>query len=258
ILFAVLFILGGKSLFQPRLHVETYFKDSVAGLDVGVPVKARGVHVGEVTMVDFSSTLYEQDVPVDKRKGYIVVRAEIVGPRTQGWRKELAGYVQLGMRVRTQLAGITGQQYLAVDFLDPKAYPPLPFEWKPKYSYLPSAPSFASEIITSVQNLFTTLDKADIEQLGQNLNALVVNVNKKLDQLPGAELSAEAAGVLRDARATMNHVDRVITQAPIDQTVRSLASASARLDALLADPALGQTVGNVGAITGRLRKLAES
>ena len=109
ILFAVLFILGGKSLFQPRLHVETYFKDSVAGLDVGVPVKVRGVLVGEVTMVDFSSTLYEQDVPVDKRRGYIVVRAEIVGPRTQVWRKELDAYVQRGMRVRTQLAGIAGE-----------------------------------------------------------------------------------------------------------------------------------------------------
>src|SRR5262249_6642425 len=154
----------------------------------------------------------------------------------------LDAYVQLGMRVRTQLAGITGQQYLAVEFLNPKAYPPLPFDWKPKYSYVPSAPSFASEIITSVQNLVSTLDKADIDQLAQNLNTLVVNLNKKLDELPVAELSADAAGVLRDARATINHVDRVIAQAPIDQTVRSLASASARLDALLADPALGQTV----------------
>ncbi len=178
ILFAVLFILGGRSLFQPKLEVETYFNDSVTGLDIGVPVKARGVQVGQVTAVDFSSTLYEQDVPVGKRRAYIVVRATIVGPRAQVWRKELDAYVQRGLRVRTQLAGITGQQYLAVDFVDPKTYPPLPFDWKPKYDYVPSAPSFASEIITSVQNLVSNLDKADIEHLGQNLNALVVNVNK--------------------------------------------------------------------------------
>ena len=258
ILFAVLFVVGGRSLFQPKLELETYFNDSVTGLDIGVPVKARGVQVGQVTMVDFSSTLYEQDVPVGKRRGYIVVRATIVGPRAHVWRKELDAYVQRGLRVRTQLAGITGQQYLAVDFVDPKTYPPLPFDWKPKYDYVPSAPSFASEIITSVQNLVSNLDKADIEHLGQNLNALVVNVNKKLDQLPVAELSADAAGVLRDARATINHVDRVIAQAPIDQMVRNLALAAARVDALLAEPALGQTIGNAGVITGRLRKIAES
>ena len=32
ILFCVLFLLGGRSLFQPTLIVETYFNDSVAGL----------------------------------------------------------------------------------------------------------------------------------------------------------------------------------------------------------------------------------
>jgi len=258
ILLAGLFILGGKSLFQPTLEVETYFNESVAGLDVGVPVKARGVQVGEVTMVDFSSTLYEQDVPVDKRRNYIVVRATIVGPRTQVWRKELDAYVQRGMRIRTQLAGITGQQYLAVDLVDPKAYPPLPYDWKPKYGYVPSAPSFTTEIVASVQKLISNLDRADIEQVGQNLNALLVNVNRKLDELPVAELSADAAGVLRDARAMINHVDRVMAQAPIAETVRNLASVSARADALLGDPALGQTIGNASVITARLRKIAES
>jgi ABC-type transporter Mla subunit MlaD len=246
------------SLFQPKLELETYFNESVAGLDVGVPVKARGVQVGEVTMVDMSSTLYEQDVPVDKRRSYIVVRATIVGPRTQVWRKELDAYVQPGMRNRMQLAGITGQQYLAVDFVDPKPYPPLPFDWKPRYDYVPSAPSFTTEIITSVQKLFSNLDKADIEQLGHNLNALVVNVNKKLDQLPVAELSADAAEVPHAARATINHVERLVTQAPINETVRNLASVSARVDALLGDPALAQTIGNTSVITARLRKMTDS
>src|SRR5690349_23209287 len=65
-----------------------------------------------------------------RSRAYIVVRATIVGPRAQVWRKELDAYVQRGLRVRTQLAGITGQQYLAVDFVDPKTYPPLPLDRK--------------------------------------------------------------------------------------------------------------------------------
>ena len=56
--------------------------------------------------------------------------------------------------------------------------------------------------------MFASLDKADIQQLGQNLNALVVNLNKKLDEVPVAQLSAEAMAVLKDARATIDRVDR--------------------------------------------------
>jgi ABC-type transporter Mla subunit MlaD len=166
--------------------------------------------------------------------------------------------VKRGLRVQTQLAGITGQQHLSLDFLDPQRHPPLPFDWEPEYPYVPSAPSLASEIISNVQSLVANLDKADIQQLGQNLNALVVNLNSKLDQVPVAELSAEAMAVLKDARTTIERVDRVLAQAPIDETVHNLAAASARLDDLLADPALRRTVGDVSAVTARLRKIAEN
>lgn len=258
ILFCVLFILGARSLFQPSLTVETYFDGSVAGLELGAPVEYRGVPLGHVSAIAMSSALYEADLPVDKRKGYIVVRATLTGARTQIWKKELDAFVKRGLRVQTRLAGITGQQHLSVDFLDPRTHRPLPFDWKPDYAYVPSAPSITSEIIANVQSLVANLDKADIQQLGQNLNALVVTLNRKLDQVPVAELSAEAMAVLKDARTTIDRVDRTIAQAPIDQTVRNLSAASARLDELLADPALRRAVGDVSALTGRLHKIAEN
>jgi phospholipid/cholesterol/gamma-HCH transport system substrate-binding protein len=258
ILFCVLFILGARSLFQPSLTVETYFDGSVAGLELGAPVTYRGVPLGKVTAIAVSSAVYENDVAVDKRKGYIVVRATMTGARTQIWKKELDAYVKRGLRVQTQLAGITGQQHLSLDYLDSQRYRPLPFDWNPDYPYVPSAPSVTSEIIANVQSLIANLDKAEIQRLGQNLNALVVNLNKKLDQVPVAELSGEAMAVLKDARTTIDRVDRALAQAPIEQTVRNLAAASTRLDELLADPALKRTMGDVSAVTGRVRKIAEN
>ena len=106
--------------------------------------------------------------------------------------------------------------------------------------------------------MVASLDKADIQRLGQNLNVLIVNLNKKLDQVPVAELSTEAVAVLKEARMAIGRVDRVIAQAPIEQTVRNLAAASGRLDELLADPALKRTVGDASAVTGRLRKIVEN
>jgi phospholipid/cholesterol/gamma-HCH transport system substrate-binding protein len=258
ILFIVLFVLGARALFQPTLIVETYFDGSIAGLEVGSPVRYRGVPLGQVSQIAVSSALYESDVPVDQRKGYIVVRATITGQRTLPWRKELDAYIKRGLRVQTQLAGITGQQFLSVNFLDPSRHPQLPFEWNPEYPVIPSAPSLASEIISNVQSLVSSLDKADIQQIGQNLNALLANANKKLEEVPVAELSNEAMATLKDARATIDRIDRVLARAPIDETVRNLADASARLEELLADPGLKRTVANTAALTGALRKLADS
>lgn len=258
ILFAVLFILGGRSLFQPSLIVETYFDGSIAGLELGSPVRYRGVPLGLVSAIGVSSAMYERDVPVSERKGYIVVRATITGERTLLWRQELDAYIKRGLRVQTQLAGITGQQFLSVNFFEPTAHPPLPFNWEPDYPYIPSVPSLASEIISSVQGVVQSLDKADLQQLGQNLNTLVANANKKLEEIPAAQLSADAAALLKDARATVDRIDRILARAPLDQTVQNLASASARLDALLSDPGLKRTVDNTAALTGALRQLADS
>ena len=182
-----------------------------------------------------------------------MVRAKVTGAVAQLWRKDMDGYLARGLRIRTQVAGITGQQYLALEFLDPKTHPPLPVSWKPEYPYIPSAPSVANEIIAGVQNLVSSLDKADIKQLGQNLNMLVVTANKKLDELPVAALAADAGGFFKDARTTINRA-----QGPLDQTLRNLASASSRVDTVLADPALNQTIKNAAVVTGRLSKISEA
>jgi phospholipid/cholesterol/gamma-HCH transport system substrate-binding protein/paraquat-inducible protein B len=258
LLFCVLFFLGARSLFQPSLTFETYFDGSISGLDVGSPLKYRGVTLGKVSAIYLSPRLYEEHVPVDQRKGYIVVRATVTGPRTSLWKNDLDALIKRGLRVQTQLAGITGQQFLSLDFFDPGTHPTLPFGWEPEYPYIPSVPSIASEIVSNIQRLVSSLDKADVQQIGQNLNALIINANKKLDEVPVAELSAEAMGAIKEARATFDRIDRMLTRAPIDETVRNLTAASRKLDDLLGDPALKRTLTDVSIVTDRLRRIADS
>lgn len=257
----ILFVLGGRSLFQPTFIFETYFDESVTGLEIGAPVNFRGVPLGQVTEIVTASALYQSDVPLVKRTSYIVVRAKISGSsaaQTAQMEKDTRENVKLGLRVQTQLAGITGQQYLALDYFDPKTYPPLEFSWTPRYPYIPSVPSLTGTIIANAQRFIASLNQADVKDLGQNLNKLVVNLNAKLDKVPVAEISTELEGALKSARRTIDRVDRVVAGAPIDETVQKLASASARLDKLLADPGLQQTVDNVATFTERLRKIGES
>jgi ABC-type transporter Mla subunit MlaD len=226
-----LFVLGGRSLFAPTYTFETYFAESVAGLDIGAPVKFRGVPYGQVTEIFTSAAVYEVDAPLDKRRGYIVVRAKITGSKEQvaQWKREAPEMTERGLRVQTQLAGITGQQYLALDWLDPKTHPPLPFDWKPKYFYVPSAPSLSAEIVNNAQEFIAHLNELDLKVLGQNLNQLIVNVNRKVDELPVAELSTKASALLTDSRTTVADLKRILEKPDIDETLHNLAAATGRL-----------------------------
>ena len=257
---AILFVLGGRSLFKPTMTFETYFDESVAGLDIGSPVRFRGVPLGQVTEIVLSITEYEPDVPLNKRRNYIVVRAKVSlsKDRIQRLGRDAADLVKSGLRAQTQLAGITGQQFLALDVLDPQKYPPLPFDWTPRYLYVPSAPSSTGEIIAGVQSFMANLDKADVQALGQNMNALLATLNKKVSDVPVSELSNQALAVLRDVHATVGFIDDILSKPDIEATLHNAASASGRLDSLLADPGLKGTVNNIDAISTRLRKLVSS
>jgi phospholipid/cholesterol/gamma-HCH transport system substrate-binding protein/paraquat-inducible protein B len=237
VLVAVLFLLGGRKLFQPTFTFETYFDESVSGLDLGAPVRFRGVPLGHVTEILTSAATYEADVPLTRRRQYIVVRAEVdfSAEEAEQLEQDAVQMVKQGLRAQTQLSGITGQQYLAIDFVDPAKYPLLEFEWTPKYTYVPSAPSAAGEIIANAQTFMASLNEADIQALARNLNTLVADLDRKLNEVPVAELSANANHVLTSANAAFERIDRILAAAPIDQTLRKLDSASTRIDALLAD-----------------------
>src|SRR5262245_18781809 len=162
ILAGVLLLLGGRKLFQPTFTFETYFNESVAGLELGAPVRFRGVPLGQVTEILTSASTYEKDLPFGKRREYIVVRAKVTlsAEEAEHMERDADQMVKKGMRAQTQLAGITGQQYLAIDLLDPAKYPPLEFEWTPKYPYVPSAPSLTGEIIANAQAFLANLNEA--------------------------------------------------------------------------------------------------
>jgi ABC-type transporter Mla subunit MlaD len=231
---ALFFVLGGRKLFQPTYTFETYFAESVTGLEIGSPLRFRGVPLGQVSQILTSAAEYERGVPVAKRHNYIVVRAKVTLSAVEALqvKRDAPELVRMGLRAQTQLAGITGLQYLALDFVNAAKYRPLEFGWTPKYDYVPSLPSLSGEIIANAQAFMGSLGQVDIKNLSVNLNRLLLNVNDKVGSLPLEQLSADTQNVLRNANATIVRVDR-----------------------LLAD--VKQSVDNIEVITGSLRGFAD-
>src|SRR4029077_4640764 len=130
-------------LFRKQIVMESYFNESVQGLEVGSKVMFRGVMIGNVTLGTFTHAEYELDPPLGQRKPLVLVRFQ-VRPNVLGRLANdeiaqiLAAEVQKGLRVRQAPLGIPGFPYLEIDYVAPKTTPPLAIEWKPEHFYIPS------------------------------------------------------------------------------------------------------------------------
>jgi phospholipid/cholesterol/gamma-HCH transport system substrate-binding protein/paraquat-inducible protein B len=254
--FSVLvFVLGGRKLFQPTYTFETYFDGTVAGLEIGAPLRYRGIPLGEVSEITGSAAEYERDVPLDKRRNYIVVRATVTVSAVHAIqiKRDAPELIKLGLRAQTQLAGITGQQYLSLDQLDPAENPPLQFEWTPKYKYVPSAPSRTGEMLARAQVFLANLSEVDVKKLDENLNRLLVNANAKIGELPVARLSADADIVLKDANATILRAEPVV--ADLRQSVDNLAVITASLRGVADRGELERTITHIDEAIERVNGL---
>ncbi|HCH5087180.1 MlaD family protein [Vibrio parahaemolyticus] len=234
-LFVVLFILGGRSLFEPKIIVETYFDESVSGLEVGAPVRFRGITAGEVVSIELSDALYEAAVPRENRKSYVVVRSEITGAKRtiEEWNRSIEISIERGLRATTQLAGITGQQYLSFDYTSMDEG--LSFNWKPNYPYVPSTKSSAGKIVSGIQSLIARLDEADINTLVANINMLIETLNQSISALDTDALNAQLLALLINSNQMVKSVDGVISDPEVKEIVSSLAQISKSLNSSLKD-----------------------
>jgi paraquat-inducible protein B len=235
-LIALLLIFGGGRWFTRSYGMETYFDESVQGLDVGSKVRYRGVVVGDVRRLSFTFTRYELDKPFEQRKRYVLVdaalRPELIGIASFEPRR-LQEEVAKGLRVRITAQGITGQMYLEIDYVDPKANPPLPIDWTPEEIYIPSAQSTVRQFIDSVEALLERLQKFDIEGTMGNINRLVVAVTKQIEDLQLGPLAKRATDLL--AKVDRIPLDKLGNEAT--ELVVELRRSNAQLQSVLANPA---------------------
>src|SRR5262249_4921654 len=111
-------VLGGGVFFEKTNLIETYIDESVQGLDVGSPMRFRGVLVGKGEQIPLTSPEYKP------RRRYVLVRAGISSDIFQFPLSDPASPVFLteierGLRVRLAPQGLTGTAYLEADYLDP-------------------------------------------------------------------------------------------------------------------------------------------
>ena len=206
-LIALILVFGSGQFFQKTFEVETYIKRSVTGLDKGASVRFRGVKVGQVISVGLTGDIYEQNIPLKERKAYVIVRMLINGDPKQ-LLGEMKGFVSGNLRAKVKTMGITGVNYIELDFEGRDTeYPSLAYDWKPEYPVIPSLPSPADEIFSGLQKVVGNLSALNLVETQQKFDSLVSNLNTVLaGSGKGNQGIAQSVQELNTLLAKMNSV----------------------------------------------------
>ena len=178
-LVALVLVFGARTLFSKTMIVETYIKESVQGLDVGAPVRFRGVRIGQVKLISLSGHIYEADIPFAQRKQYVVVRMEIARTDNMSTADEyMHKLVADGLRAQIRGQGITGVNYIELDFVrDPAKLVTLSYDWKPDYPVIPSQPSPVNILLDNVEDALKHFNQLDLKKTQTEVNTLLENLN---------------------------------------------------------------------------------
>ncbi len=217
--------LGGGSLFRTPLVFETYFDESVQGLEVGSPVKFRGVKLGTVSAIGFVGDYYELGSTENElaygSKVLVRMRMEADEDETAPASERRPGVnlermIDRGLRLRLTSQGITGTSFVQADYVSPEQHPPMKIVWTPRHLYIPSAPSVFREFSQAAERILARLENADVEKVLNNLNGLIVSLTRTVDGVDGGRLQRDVTGLIDDLRGTNARIQRSIESGKYD------------------------------------------
>jgi phospholipid/cholesterol/gamma-HCH transport system substrate-binding protein/paraquat-inducible protein B len=252
---SLILIFGTGQIFKKTMMTETYIEQSIIGLDIGAPVRFRGVKLGQVTSIRLSGNLYENDKPLAERREYVVVRmkidinqAEILGS---------TGKLPSDLRARIKSQGITGVNYIELDYVrDMPGYRTLSYDWEPEYIVIGSLPSQTDIFFSGIQKVLDNLGDMNLAGTQKKFDELLVNLNTIIGgdgkNNAGIAKSVERLNIL------LGRIDDVANKAELELLMREVIATTVILRQTLSS-VQGDTlssVENLKQITDQLNDLA--
>ena len=247
--------LGVGTIFQKQVVVETYIDESVQGLDIGSPVKFRGVQIGKVEQITLTNVEYQT------RRRYVLVRAGLTPSMFQ--RVDVAGprfdsEIERGLRVRLAAQGLTGVAYLEADYLDPARYPPLAIDWQPAHPYIPSAQSTITRLTESIDRILRNVENVDIQRLTETMEKSLSTISQFTAGVDFDKIGPQINAILTEIRDTNRELKTLITGPQVESVLAdaSAAAATARQIFSQAEKPLNQILADLPETSEKIKNLA--
>ena len=218
LIIAAVILLGAGSFTGAKPAAIAYFEDSVSGLDIGAPVKFRGVTIGKVSQVLLRTSgqaASDYSVPVVMEFSPDLLTRRGIDQallQKQGLRLSL----DKGLRAKLQQQSvITGVLYVELDYFPDTAYKL--HDPKGDLAEIPTQPS--------------------------NLGALTKAVSQTLDQLSRIDF----VSITKKVDSILTRIDKGASQIEFDKINGNLVQASSNISKITGDPAIARAVSDFSA-----------
>lgn len=219
-------LLSSSDLFTPRRIFVAYFQQSVNGLNVGAPIKFRGIPVGEVLEIE---GLYDPDTGNMIPRLILEFRPETMrnAEVEEGEYTLLPALLEAGLRASLQSQSLlTGQLYVGLDFHpntparylgEDDEYPEMPTidsgfdELIAKFSELP-IDDIVARAISTLATIENILKNPNIDEVLAALPVLLTDTDSAIIDLMTyvngglAELTDNATATLQTTRHSLDTV----------------------------------------------------
>jgi ABC-type transporter Mla subunit MlaD len=181
-LLVVLILALTGDRWHPGVEYESYFKESVQGLEIGAPVKYRGVTLGHVTRIALVAAEYgrPENSPMSQSFYQLIVVRYKINPKLIGKLPDSSSIVSDGLRIKLANQGLTGVMYLELDFVKPESNPIQPLPWTPLDDYIPSVPSTIAQVQDQVTQVLDRINRIDFPAIASNVDGLVSDLRHEV------------------------------------------------------------------------------
>ncbi len=203
-------IFGSGKFFKEKLNLVMYFDESVTGLDVGAPVRVRGVKIGTVTEIDaiYDPASDEILIPViiEIVRGTVKSRRERETDLEQ-IRKDIQSLIeQQGLRAQLVLQSlVTGRLFVEITFK-----PETPIKYvsdEGEYFQIPTIPSAVQEFRRKVRKVAKNLADAPLDKIAEAALRLIEHIDNKVNSPQVDETIAD----FEDAVENFNKLAQVLS-----------------------------------------------
>ena len=206
ILVTGLIIFGVGEFFDKKFYCETYFTESVQGLNIGSEVKYKGMDIGSVETITSAASVYDQD------NQYILVVFSINDNAIFAKSKKgIEEIVRNGLRVKLGLQGLTGAAYIEADYIKKSKISDLTVSWEPENPYIPSTTSTITRLTESISKIVEGIESIKFHALANDLATLLKTLDTKINNLETEELLGSALTLVQSASRIVNNAEKPLS-----------------------------------------------
>jgi len=212
---AILVFGSGKFFQKTSMHV-LFFEGSVKGLNVGSPVKFRGVDIGMVKNIKLTINPDDLEFFVPVYVEIFKNRISILGGETVGEFDDDEAVdtlvTDMGLRAQLQMQSLlTGQLFINYDF-----YPDTPIRkvgLEKKVYEVPTIPTTLQMLTVTLEQIVNDFRKANFQDIIKNISETAKGANELMGSSDLRESVANLNIALQDVQRFIKNADNLVIKA---------------------------------------------